>query len=272
MWLRYIVLRPFFLLLAKTKKYGLQYTGADNAPIRGPLIAISNHQTEVDGFAIALALHKTLNRTPIVPWAKVEIGRGLEGKTGWVLWRIFDKITIDRGMEQEAAGAIKQSLDHLRKGAVVLVFPEGTRYPWGQLGSFKYGVANLARSAPAPILPVALWRREEDGGVQVNIGKPFFMPNKKRPLKVLAELEEKADDRFSHRIDVLKQWSEGITRDRKGMKMIANMISLIVQNIEKQDISLEVFCKMAEADDNRFLQEKILELLPEGWERAPEGT
>ena len=269
MWLRYILLRPVFAVAAKTKKFKLQYTGEENAPRNGPFIVISNHQTHVDGFAIALSLHKTLNHNRIVPWAKTDIGKGQEGKLGWVLWRIFDTVPIDREMEKELASAIKLSLEYLRKGDVILVFPEGTRYPYGEVGPFKYGVANLARGAPAPILPVALWRRKDDGGVQVNIGKPFFMPTK-TPLKRLSELEDRVEEKFSRRVDELKQWSEGVTRNRKGMKMIANLVGMVVQNIEKQELSFDAFCKMAEAEDNRFLQDRVLELLPDDWRRVPE--
>lgn len=269
MWLRYILLRPVFAVAAKTKKFKLHYTGEENAPRNGPFIVISNHQTHVDGFAIALSLHKTLNHNRIVPWAKTDIGKGQEGKLGWVLWRIFDTVPIDREMEKELTSAIKLSLEYLRKGDVILVFPEGTRYPYGEVGPFKYGVANLARGAPAPILPVALWRRKEDGGVQVNIGKPFFMPTK-TPLKRLSELEDRVEEKFSRRVDELKQWSEGVTRNRKGMKMISNLVGLVVQNIEKQELSFDAFCKMAEAEDNRFLQDRVLELLPDDWRRVPE--
>lgn len=269
MWLRYILLRPVFAVAAKTKKFKLQYTGEENAPRNGPFIVISNHQTHVDGFAIALSLHKTLNHNRIVPWAKTDIGKGQEGKLGWVLWRIFNTVPIDREMEKELTSAIKLSLEYLRKGDVILVFPEGTRYPYGEVGPFKFGVANLARGAPAPILPVALWRRKEDGGVQVNIGKPFFMPTK-TPLKRLSELEDRVEEKFSRRVDELKQWSEGVTRNRKGMKMIANLVGLVAQNIEKQELSFDAFCKMAEAEDNRFLQDRVLELLPDDWRRVPE--
>lgn len=269
MWLRYTVLRPIALLLARSKNYRLQYTGTENVPTRGPLIVVSNHQTFVDPIAVALALHKTLQRTAMIPWGKVEIAQGLEGPLGFLLWRVFKVIPIDSTAEGETIKAIRMSLDYLRKGKLVLVFPEGSRYPHGQVGPFMFGMANLARGAPAPILPVACWRRkDEDNGIQVNIGKPFFMPDVRRPLKVLTELEEKAEDRVGNRIDVLKQWSEGVTRDRKGMKMIANMINLVVLNLEKQEISFDAFCKLAEAEDNRFLQEKILELLPKGWKRV----
>ncbi len=271
MWLRYSILRPIALILAHSSNYRLRYTGEDSAPTHGPFIVVANHQTGVDPIAVALALHKTLKRTAMVPWGKVEISRGLEGKLGWFLWTVFKVIPIDRDAEGQDFQAIKTSLDYLRNGKIILVFPEGSRYPHGQLGSFQFGLANLARSAPAPILPVACWRRKDgDNGIQLNVGKPFFMPNMRKPLKVLTELEETAEGAIGNRIDVLKQWSEGVTRNRKGMKMIANMIDVILQNVEKQDLKFDTFFRMAESEDNKYLQDKILELLPQGWKKVSE--
>lgn len=270
MWLRYSILRPIALLLARSKKYRLQWTGEDNAPRHGPLIVVANHQTGVDPIAVALALHKTLRHQAMIPWGKVEIARGLEGPLGWLLWRVFKVIPIDRDVEGEMSRAIRESLGYLRKGKLIMVFPEGSRFPPGEVGPFHYGMANLARSAPAPILPVACWRRSDDHGIQVNIGKPFFMPSISRPLKVLTELGEKAEDRFGRRIDVLKEWSAGVGRDRKGMKLIAGAIDMVLHNIEKQEFSFDSFCRLAEGEDNKFLQDKILELLPAGWRRVSE--
>lgn len=268
--MRYSMLRPIALLLARSEKYRLQWTGEDNAPRHGPLIVVANHQSSVDPIAVALALHKTARHEAIIPWGKVEIAQGLEGPLGFILWRIFKVIPIDREVEGEMSKAIRASLDYLRKGNLIMVFPEGSRFPPGEVGPFHYGVANLARSAPAPILPVACWRRAEDHGLQVNIGKPFFMPDISRPLKVLTELEEKAEDRIGRRIDVLKEWSAGVSRDRKGMKLIANTIGMVLNNIEKQEFNFDSFCRLAESEDNKFLQDKILELLPAGWRRVNE--
>jgi len=156
MWLRYRILRPFTLGLSKMSNYRLKWSGSENAPVSGPFIIVANHQTSVDGLAIAIALKKAAKKSPILPWAKVEIKKGEDGVIGAILWRVFGKIPIDRCAEEEAPRAIRKSLDLLRKRRIVMVFPEGTRYPRGEVGPFRYGVANLVRATPAPILPVAV--------------------------------------------------------------------------------------------------------------------
>ncbi|MCJ7653683.1 MAG: 1-acyl-sn-glycerol-3-phosphate acyltransferase, partial [Actinobacteria bacterium] len=190
MWWRYIILRPPFALLAKTKKYKLKVDGGEHVLRSGPFIVVANHQSSTDIVAIALALKTALVRSHMWPWAKVEIERGREGPLGKTLWKVFGVIPIDRDAGQSEE-AIRSSLEYLQRGEIICVFPEGTRYKNKELGWFEYGVANLARAAPAPVLPVGIYRREDGGGIQVNIGRPFFMPPKKTRHERLEALEDR---------------------------------------------------------------------------------
>jgi 1-acyl-sn-glycerol-3-phosphate acyltransferase len=45
---------------------------------------------------------------------------------------------------------------HVRRGRRLLLFPEGTRSPKGQLGSFRRGAAHVALSAGVPIVPIVI--------------------------------------------------------------------------------------------------------------------
>ncbi|MBU4174345.1 MAG: 1-acyl-sn-glycerol-3-phosphate acyltransferase [Actinobacteria bacterium] len=270
MWLRYRILRPPAIAISKLPVYRLKWSGYENAPVSGPFIIVANHQTSVDGLAIAIALKKAANKSPILPWAKREIGRGREGIVGFILWRIFGKITIDRGAEEEAPNAIKESLLQLRKMKMVLVFPEGTRYPRGEVGPFKYGVANLARATPAPILPVAVYRREEDNGVQVKVGHPFFMPNIPLDDEELVQPRSKIEALLIKQLEIAREWGESVGQDKKGMKLLARLIDLINRMIARQHTSFNLLFRMARPEDNEFLRASVLELLPDDW-RAVEG-
>lgn len=272
MWWRYVLFRPFFALAARSSKYRLSVQGAENVPRYGPLIVVANHQSSIDVVAIALALKPALTRTHLWPWAKKGIEKGQEGLLGVLLWKVFGVIPVDRE-EGNAEEVIRLSLDRLRRGEAVLVFPEGTRSRRRELGWFQYGVANLARAAPAPILPVAVYRREEDGGVQVNIGKPFFMPPRRALLETLETAESRAEEMVSQQVEALRQWSEHVDRDRRGMRMIARIIDLIVDYVDRQGVSFDRFCRMAESEDNEFIRDRVFELLPHGWVKveAPLG-
>lgn len=269
MWLRFIIVKPIGLTLAKREKYNLRYTGEWHAPYKGPFIVVSNHQTGVDVFAEGLAIRKVMNRSRMLPWAKTEIRKGREGILGWILWRWLGTIPIDRDATDEAPRAIRKSLDYLRKGKIIFIHPEGSRFPPGQLGPFMYGVANLARTVPCPILPVGIWRRlDEDGGIQVNIGVPFYLPD----FEPGPGDDDRPESIFRRNLDGLKRWSSSLDRDRKGMKLMADMIGLVLDSVSKleQMMTHERLFRMAGPDDNEYLRDRVLELLPEGWRKVDE--
>ncbi len=258
------MMRPIIGVMARGKKYRLEYDGVENVPRSGPLIVVSNHQFSTDVLAVGLALRPALTHSHMRPWAKQAIGEGKEGLLGKFFWNFFGVIPVDRE-EGNAEEVIRMSLECLKKREIVHVFPEGTRSGKKELGWFRYGVANLARTAPAPILPVGVYFRDKDGGVQVSVGKPFFMPPRKEMLEKLDKLESKAEETMVTQIDALRQWSEGINRDRKGMRMISRIIKVVVDFIDRQDVNFDHFCRMAEAEDNEFIRDRVYELLPSDW-------
>jgi 1-acyl-sn-glycerol-3-phosphate acyltransferase len=267
MWWRYIIIRPFFAIVGKTKNYNLKVSGQENVPRYGPFIVISNHQSNIDILAVSLALKKALDRNHMWPWAKTDIEKHKEGLMGWMLWKVFGVIPIDRD-KKDNTEAIKLSLKYLRRGELVFVFPEGTRSKKKELEPFQFGVANLARAAPAPILPLAVYRRDEDNGVQVNIGKLFTLPDRKKRYDVMEGIEEKMETKFIRQVETMRQWANDLPKDKKGMKLIANMIKIVTDFVSRQDIPFDLFFRMAEEEDNEYIRDHIFELLPDDWNKV----
>lgn len=78
---------------------------------------------------------------------------------GWGLASL-NPIAIDRGAGRKALNqVIEQGRARLESGACVVIFPEGTRIPVGQIGKFAMGGAFLAAETGYPVIPVA-----HDGG------------------------------------------------------------------------------------------------------------
>jgi 1-acyl-sn-glycerol-3-phosphate acyltransferase len=101
---------------------------------------------------------------------------------GWAL-ALTSPIAIKRS---DGKGAIKQLLqqgkERLAQGFCVVVFPEGTRVPFGQRGKYKIGGSLLAASSGVPVIPVAhnagrLWGRhafsKHPGVITMSIGVPI---------------------------------------------------------------------------------------------------
>jgi 1-acyl-sn-glycerol-3-phosphate acyltransferase len=107
------------------------------------------------------------------------------------LTRAYGTIPIQRG--QGDSRALRQSLQVLREGGVLLISPEGTRSPTYSLQQGKEGMALLAARTGAPIIPVAItgteqrvryWRRLRRVPVRILIGNPFYLdPGEERPRR-----------------------------------------------------------------------------------------
>ena len=101
---------------------------------------------------------------------------------GWAMGRL-DMIHIDRSKRAEAWNKVaQQGRELFAKGIWVIMFPEGTRIPRGQVGSYKSGASRLAIAAGVPIVPIAAtsarcWPRKSfllrPGVVDISIGKPI---------------------------------------------------------------------------------------------------
>jgi 1-acyl-sn-glycerol-3-phosphate acyltransferase len=74
---------------------------------------------------------------------------------GWALGRL-DMVHIDRRKRAEAFNKVTAQGKRLAaQGTWVIMFPEGTRIPRGEVGDYKAGGTRLAVATGVPVLPVA---------------------------------------------------------------------------------------------------------------------
>ncbi len=116
---------------------------------------------------------------------------------GWAMGRL-DMIHIDRSQRTEAfAKVVAQGKELLARGVWIIMFPEGTRIPRGQQGTYKTGGTRLAVETGAPVVPIAVtsakcWPRKafikRPGVVDVSIGKPIPSTGRE-PAELMQEVE-----------------------------------------------------------------------------------
>ncbi len=122
---------------------GLEYLGQGQASI-----LIANHASILDIPGIICAFphpvrfiaKKSLAWFPLFGW--------LLSSSGHVL--------VERENAKAALRSLKKAAALLRKGISIVVFPEGTRTPDGEVKDFKGGAFLLALEAKAPIVPVSI--------------------------------------------------------------------------------------------------------------------
>ncbi|WP_150237724.1 lysophospholipid acyltransferase family protein [Nocardiopsis quinghaiensis] len=127
--------------------------GAHNVPRRGPLILAVNHLALIDPLFVGVACPR-----PVRFIAKQELFD--EGTLPRRLFaralRAIGQLSVDRRPGQSAREAMDNSLGVLESGEVFGIFPEGTRSPDGRLYRGQTGLAWLALTTGAPVVPVAL--------------------------------------------------------------------------------------------------------------------
>ena len=121
-------------------------SGQENIPDK-PCVVMSNHQSTWETFFIQTMF------SPQVQVVKQELLR--VPFFGWAL-ATTKPIAINRTDIRQSLRQIReQGIESLKRRVWVLIFPEGTRKPHGQLGKFSRGGAGLAKAAESKILPVA---------------------------------------------------------------------------------------------------------------------
>jgi 1-acyl-sn-glycerol-3-phosphate acyltransferase len=117
---------------------------------------------------------------------------------GWAIY-IAGHISIDRGSGRKAKRSLEKALEKIsKKRFSVVVYPEGTRSPDGEVKEFGKGAFRLAFESKLPILPVAIKDsrkvlprgslRINRGEIKIVIGKPISTENiEKRELNKLKD-------------------------------------------------------------------------------------
>lgn len=114
---------------------------------RRPYVAVSNHESWADIFLIS---H--------FPWEMKWLSKDAIFKIpvmGWMM-RMAGDIPLKRGNRDSVMSALAECRDRLKKRVSIMIFPEGTRSPTGDLLPFKDGAFKLAIETGAPILPIAV--------------------------------------------------------------------------------------------------------------------
>lgn len=147
--LQYALLFPLHALLARP----FRVEGAEH--LRGltaPALFIANHASHVDTVSILRALPWSIRRRLAVAAAADYFYR--VRALGWVSSLVLNTFPFSR------KAAVRASLEHCGRladeGWSVLIYPEGTRSPSGELLPFKSGIGLLATGLRVPIVPVAV--------------------------------------------------------------------------------------------------------------------
>lgn len=163
-----LLVRPLVIGLLKVV-YRWRVIGRENLPGEGPALLVSNHVSYIDALLIGAVARRR--------WVRFVISREFLHKPvigPLVRFCLTVPVSVTRAKE-----AMKSTVEALRDGSLVCIFPEGQLTRHGALNPLKRGFELIARNASAPVVPV--WLDQIWGSVFSFQGRKFF---RKRPRQL----------------------------------------------------------------------------------------
>lgn len=125
----------------------VEVSGLDYLP-EGPVLFVSNHEGNFDIPVLLSSISKPfgfiskeeVKKLPIIPTYMEEM----------------NCVFLDRTDRRSAFKSITDTIEKLREGHSILIFPEGTRSKGQGLKEFKAGFMRIAKEAGVPVVPIAI--------------------------------------------------------------------------------------------------------------------
>jgi 1-acyl-sn-glycerol-3-phosphate acyltransferase len=145
-------------------RYKIRVIGEDRVPSEGPVIICSNHISELDPPLVAISVKREM-----AFFAKSELFR--IPVLGFLISRL-NAFPVERGKGDRAA--LKKSVEVLKEGNMLLIFPEGSRNRSGTLKELQQGAGFMAVKSGAKVVPAAIkGNYDRKKGVTIVFGKPI---------------------------------------------------------------------------------------------------
>ena len=183
--LRYLLTYVALLLGSGIARVSVR--GKYHLPKAGPYVIASNHFSDYDPLFFSYGIQKPINF----------IAASDQELDWWLVWApiIYGWIPVDR--KNLSPSTIKKSLEVLKRGEVLGIFPDGG-VSYNLLSQPKNGAVYLSTLGKAPIVPIGIYGAERAwegmfkgirSSISINIGKPFgpfdIKGNKKDKVKAL---------------------------------------------------------------------------------------
>jgi len=137
--------------------------GAENVPQTGGVILASNHASFLDPPLVGAGLNRDINYL-----ARESLFRfpGIGA-----LLRSWNSVPVDR--DGGGARGLKIILERLLAGGAIILFPEGTRTPDGQLQPARSGIGLTVIKSDAPVVPVRVFGTFDAYGKNHKFPRPY---------------------------------------------------------------------------------------------------
>ena len=154
----WMVLRVFFAIYFRWRVFNPQ-----RVPRTGSVVLAANHASFIDPPLIGTGLDREINylaRESLFRFPLVSL-----------LIRSLHAVPVDR--DGGGARGLKIIIDRLLAGGGIVLFPEGTRTPDGNLQAAHSGVGLIVLKSAAPVVPVRVFGTFEAFGRKMKFPRPY---------------------------------------------------------------------------------------------------
>jgi 1-acyl-sn-glycerol-3-phosphate acyltransferase len=127
--------------------------GLANLPASGPVILAMNHRAVLDTAVVALVAPRPVH---FLGKAEYFTAPGIKGRAMARFLTSLGYVPVERASARAGLAALAAGREVLEAGGVFALYPEGTRSRDGRLYRGRTGVATLALTTGAMVVPVAL--------------------------------------------------------------------------------------------------------------------
>lgn len=199
--------------VALARNVDLQVEGLEHLPERGPAIVAARHYHHLyDGCALMVTIPRQIHLVVGLDWISSRAGlAAMTAACRAAAWPVVFRNEGD-GRLDDVAGfsalrrSLTDSLDVLRRGNVLILFPEGyptiDPHPTPKSGPdeilpFQFGFIRIARAAEAagldvPVIPAGFaYEKREKWNVALRYGEPVHLSSQRDRLSAVREVEDR---------------------------------------------------------------------------------
>ncbi len=154
--------RLYVKLLDRIKLVHSRWIAKERLHTDGPLIIVANHPSYLDAFFFLAELPQL----DCIVSARYK-------KEPFLRWIVA---SADYQLNDGGRSVLDACIQRLHDGRTLVLFPEGTRSPEGEMGEFHRGAAHIALRSGCPILPVAIHCKNPEQMRDLHWNTPYEEP------------------------------------------------------------------------------------------------
>lgn len=146
--------------------------GLENIPKDTNFILAANHQSNLDHFFVPFPLEDRLEKVHFIG----KRDNILEFLVASFFYWIAETIPVNRKAKDKRK-VLEKAVETLKRGGIIIIYPEGTRNRKKEILEGKTGAAEMAIRSGVPIVPVALIYKNQEPRrlpLRIKVGKPLY--------------------------------------------------------------------------------------------------